>query len=229
MAFCSNCGGHIEDETKECPMCNAAPEGNNQNNKPVKFNVKDTLNIIKAKIVENKKLALAFGSIALVLVIVLIAILAGGKAYEKAIDNYIDVAFKCKIEKVKNLAPSAYWDYFEDAYDMDIDDLIKELKDSSDDILDALEEEYGKRIKVSYKVTDADKLDKDDLKDVKDALKNRYDIPKKSVTDAYELEIEMKIKGSEDEDEDEMEMLVVKIDGKWYVISESYRFMVPSM
>ncbi len=226
MAFCNNCGSYIEDETKSCPVCNSIPDDNNKKNN---LNASNAFNSVKTKVAGNKKLALVIGVIAVVLVIVLVISLFGGKGYEKAVDKYIDVMLKGNVEKVKDLAPEAYWDYLEDTYDVDIDDLVEELEETSEDMLEAFEDEYGERIKISYKVTDADRFDEDDLKDVKDALKDKYDIAKKSVTDAYELEIELKIKGSDDEDEDEMELYAVKVDGKWYVMSEYYSFLVPGM
>lgn len=227
MAFCSNCGTNIEDETKGCPVCNSGTEESNETTNQTKANVKDVANKLKTQIKNNKKRFLAFGAVAIVLVVLIVAVSILG-SYERAIDTYIDVV-KGKFEKIEKMAPPAYWDYFEDTYDMDVKDLIENLKDASDSILDDLEEEYGDNIKISYKVTDADQLDKDDLKEIKDSLKDRYDIAKKSVTDAYELDVELKIVGSEDEDEEEMECYAVKIDGKWYLISESYRFMVPSI
>ena len=96
-----------------------------------------------------------------------------------------------------------------------------------EEMLDSMEEEFGKNVKVTYKVTDEDELDKDDLKELKDYLKEEYDVSKKDVKKAYELELEMKIKGSEDDDEDETDLVVVQIGKKWYPMVEGEFY--PSM
>lgn len=228
MAFCPNCGRKIEDETKGCPVCDAKPETNNQANDPMTSNFNNFNVASKPKAAGNKNLGVIIAAaVALVLIIVLIVSVAGGKPYEKAIDNYFDIAFSGKLDNLKNMAPEAYWEYMEEEYDVDVDDMIDELEDGIEDLVEMMEDEYGKNIKVSYKITDAERFDEDDLKDVKEEMKDNYDISKKSVTDAYELELETKIKGSEDDDEDEVEMYVVKIDGKWYCMTEYYDFMVP--
>ena len=150
---------------------------------------------------------------------------AGGKPYEKAIDNYFDVFFSGELEKIKSLAPEAYWEYMEDEYDLDIDDYIEDMEDEMEEFLEEMEDEFGKKAKVTYKITDADRLDEDDLKDLKKTMKDDYDISKKSVTDAYEIELEVTIKGEDDEDDTEMEVIVVKIDGKWYMTDEHGSFI----
>ena len=98
---------------------------------------------------------------------------------------------------------------------------MKDLKDSIEEEFEAqlemLEDEYGKNIKVKYKVIEKEKMDEDDLDDLKDELKETYGIAKKSVKKAFEVEIEATIKGKDDEDTDEQEMVIVKIGNKWYI------------
>lgn len=223
MAFCPNCGRQIEDESKGCPICDAKPETNPLTSKnngdfgsaPVNPNKSQTKNIA----------IILGGVVAFILVIVLLVSVAGGKPYEKAIDNYFDVFFSGEVEKIKSLAPEAYWEYMEDEYDLDLDDYIEDMEDEMEDYLEEMEDEFGKKAKVTYKITDADRLDEDDLKDLKDTMKDDYDISKKSVTDAYELELEVTIKGEDDEDDAEMDVIVVKIDGKWYMTDEHGSFI----
>ena len=67
-------------------------------------------------------------------------------------------------------------------------------------------------------VTDEkEKMDEDDLDDLKDMLKENYGIAKKSVKKALEVEVEATIKGKDDEDTQEQDMIIVKIDNKWYI------------
>jgi hypothetical protein len=65
-------------------------------------------------------------------------------------------------------------------------------------------------------------MKKKDLKNLAEALADRYEfISKKDVKKAFEVDLEMTIKGRDDEDDSEMEAAVVKIGGKWYLISYS--------
>jgi len=105
---------------------------------------------------------------------------------------------------------SAYPEFLADQMDSYIDD------DAMEEMYDMLEDECGKNIKISYKVTDKDKLDKGDLEDYEDEIDDNYD-EKVKVTAGYELEVEMKIKGKDDEDEDENDFVILKIDGDWCV------------
>ena len=77
-----------------------------------------------------------------------------------------------------------------------------------------LEEEYGDDIKISYKIKDKDKIDKDDLEELEDSIKDKYD-EKVRVSKGYELKVKMKIKGDDDKDEDTTTIKVYKIEGDW--------------
>jgi len=156
---------------------------------------------------------------AVVVLIVLLALVFGGGGMTKPIDTMIDVSFKGKVEKIKDMAPAEYWEYMEDEYDMDIDDVIDEAEEEFDDMIDSLEDEYGDNIRVSYKVEKKKKLSDKKLEGIAEALADAYDLDEGDFTEAYELDLEMTIKGSEDDDSDDNEMTVIKYKGKWYAIS----------
>lgn len=157
---------------------------------------------------------------ALVVLIVLLALVFGGNGgMTKPIDNLIAITFKGKFEKIKDMAPAEYWEYMEEEYDLDIDDLIEEAEENADDMMDYYEDEYGDNIRVSYKVTDKKKLSDKKLEGIAEALADDYDLDEDKFTEAWELDVEMTIKGSEDDDEQENEMTVIKYKGKWYAIT----------
>jgi len=86
----------------------------------------------------------------------------------------------------------------------DIDkDAAKELDDSFEEDLEAyyegLENKYGKNVEVSYKITDKEKLDKDDCEDIKEAYE--------SIVESIE-----KTLGVEFTDKDDMEKIIDNID-----------------
>lgn len=175
--------------------------------------------IAKAK--TNPKMWIAPGAIAvgiIALIVVVIVLLAGGK-YTTALDNYIAVNCYGKADKIEFLAPKEYWDYYEEQNDKSLADLKEQFEDNWDDMQDMMEDEYGKNIKVSYKVVDEDKISDRKMKKIADALEDTYDIDANSVKEGYNIDVEMTIKGSEDDDETETTFNVIKIGGRWYLIS----------
>ena len=208
--FCGNCGAAMADDAAVCGNCGTA------------F-VEEAAPAAKVKVGNfslDKKFLPAIGAaaVALILVIVLLISLIFGGGYKKAIDNYLAVNFDGKVSKIDDLAPKAYWEWYEDENDESIKDIKEEFEDEWDDRKDNLEDEYGKRVRVSYKIKDKDKLSKKKLDKIAEALNDQYDIRENSVKKAYKLELELKIKGSEDDDEDDVELTAVKIGAKWYLI-----------
>lgn len=165
-------------------------------------------------------IGIAAGALA-VLIILLVLVFGGNGGMTKPIDNLIAITFKGKFEKIKDMAPAEYWEYMEDEYDLDIDEMIEEAEENADDMMDYYEEEYGDNIRVSYKVTKKKELSDKKLEGIAEALADAYDLDEDKFTSAYELDVEMTIKGSEDDDEEENEMTVIKYAGKWYAINWS--------
>ena len=167
-----------------------------------------------------KKVFLSILSVLLVCSMML-SLTGCGIGYKSAIDNLIDYTFEGKSSAIKKLAPKAYWDYMEDEHDQSLEDAIDEYEEQYELAQEMLEEQYGEKFKVKYKVTDKDKIKKADLKDIAEALEDKYEIKASSVKAGYEIEIEVTIKGKEDEEEEESELTVLKIGGKWYPVSVS--------
>lgn len=189
-------------------------------------NVGETATVQFNKVKSDKKLlGIVIGAAAIVLVAVIILVSSIGGGYKSAINNYFDVMIEGKANKIEKLAPKQYWDYLEEEEDVTLEDLKEDYEDSFEDQIDQLEDEYGKNYKFSYKITDKDDITTKKFKNIQENLKDKYDIPKKSVTKGYKVDVELSIKGSEDEDENDTTLYVVKIDGDWYVTTESGRFL----
>lgn len=210
--FCGKCGAELPDEAMFCNVC-----GENFTVTPEEPVAVNGGNALVNKVMEYKKYFVpgAIALVAIILVIVLISSLAGS-GYKRAAKNYINGTLKGKYSAYEKMYPKEVWDYMEENVSEDILD-EDYFEDNYEDMIDYLEEEYGKDIKISYKITDKDKLDEDDLKDLRDSLKDTYDMAKKDVTAAYELELEVTVKGDDDEDTNDMDIVVYKYDGKWYV------------
>lgn len=216
--FCGYCGAELPDDALKCPSCGAdlgAGQGNTSDK--VKDKAIDIFNRIKT---DKKLLSIVIGAIALVIVLIIVLCCAFGGGYKKAINNYLDVTIYGKYDKIEKLAPASYWKYYEDEYDMDVDDVIDNYEDVYENVIEYLEDDYGKDIKVDYKITDEDELSEKKLKRISDNLKDEYNIPKKSVTKGYKIDLEITIKGDDDEDTDETTLYAVKIDGDWYLCDE---------
>ena len=136
---------------------------------------------------------------AVLLIVLIVSISLGGGGYKKAINNYFDVMFRGKADKIEKLCPPKYWDWYED--------------------------EYGKNFKATYKITDKKELSDKKLKTIQDNLKERYDIAKKSVKKAYKLDLDVELKGKDDEDSNELTVYAVKIGGNWYLCNEDGYFL----
>jgi hypothetical protein len=213
---------------------------------PAASNVGSTVEDLKNKAVDfskpliekvkaNPKLAMIGGGavVGVILLIVLISSLIGG-AWKSPVKTYLNGTCKGKISfnAVKKLAPAEYWEYMEEEQDLDMDDVEDYIKDDYKDEFeeslesDYFEDEYGTDIKISYKIDSKKKLSKGKLGDLRDALKENYDIAKKSVKAAYKVKVKITIKGDEDKDTNTNNLYVVKIGSKWYPVSENGSFLV---
>ena len=237
-SFCTNCGTPIPEGAVKCASCGKefnqeqsqeqpTQESQNQNQQEQPAQVP---NATPEKKIKKPMLYGIIGAAAAVLIILIIIIASvAGNGYKKAIDNYMDVLIYGKADKIEKLAPKEYWDYCEENYDTDITDIIDQFEDSYEYLSDHLEEEYGKNVKVRYKITDKDDLSDKKLNTIRDNLKDEYGIAKKSVTKAYKIDAEMTLKGSDDEDTEDMTLIIVKIGGSWYICSESGDFFLDSI
>lgn len=224
--FCTKCGATLEDNAAFCTLCGekfdtaaeAAPAANNGEETILdKFKANANAEGIK-KLKENPNFAkfVGIGAAALALIII-IAILSSilGSGYKKPVKNLFKGLEDGDAKSLMKAMHEIQIDNMKDASDMTKKELEDELDDMLEEIHDLMEDEYGKKFKISYKIVDEDKLDKDDLKDLEDELEDDWDEKKLKVTKAYELDIEYEIKGKDDDDAKEMSLTVAKVNGDW--------------
>lgn len=208
--FCGSCGSQIADNATFCPNCGASA-ANAPAPTPAPAATQQTPYVqptaAPAQNNNSKMIGIALvGVVVLVLIFVLFGSLFGG-GYKKPI------AKMCKgLEKED-------WKIYSECLPKDQKKAIgnKRGKDIIKKAVEFMEDEYGKNIKISYKVTDKEKLDKDDIDDLEDNFKKRYD-KKIKISKAYELEVKLTIKGKDDKDSDEVDFVVAKVDGKWVIL-----------
>ena len=210
--FCENCGSELNDTDKVCPKCGTAVAETATQKKDVKEKAKtkpEVESTVEAGAKDNKKTMILIGGIAAAVIIVLLLIIAlcsGG--YKKPVKYYFTGMEKSSSKTYLKQFPSFMKEDLEDTYD---DEALEKMMDS-------FEKKYGDKIKITYKVLDKTKIEKDDLDDVKDKLENKYDDEKIKVTDGYEVCVKATIKGSDEKDTSYTSFDVYKINGKWCMI-----------
>lgn len=128
----------------------------------------------------------------------------GSKPYKKVLDKYYKSQEKADSKMIVSIFPD-----FMEAEDVFDDDAME-------DRLDSLKDKYGDNVKIKYKITDSEKLDKDDIKEIEESIEERYDEDVK-IQEAYKVEVEATYKGSEDSETEDEELGFIKIKGKWYM------------
>ncbi len=212
--FCQNCGTEIDDNQTVCPNCGAGAEDTNATveqtttetaNDPINSNPTPS-----AKPVSPKNIAILAGIIAAIVVVIAIISSIFGSGWKKPIKNYVKGMEKANSEMYLSAFPEFYADQVEDIY----------TDESLEKALENYEEEYGSKIKMSYKITNKEKIKKDDLQKVQKYIKSKYDTEVK-VSKGYKVRAKLTIKGTEDEDTDTDTIYVYKIDGKWSYLDVS--------
>lgn len=208
--FCENCGAEMDDNETVCKHC--GPQAEAEQTAPVEEPISnDTTvdnNTSTAKTNNTKNIAIIAGIAAVVVILIAIICSIFGGGWKKPIDNYFKGMEKANAKTYLKAYPEF----------MDMDETVDD--DFMEDMMDSFEDEYGEKIKISYKITKKEKIKKDDLENVQKYIDKKYDEDVK-VSAGYEVKVKATIKGKEDEDTDTQKMYVYKIDGKWYYMSVS--------
>ena len=201
----------MEDNQTVCPNC-----GNGASSEPT-ATVEETTTqttyestTTSTKSANAKKYVLIAGVVAVVAIIIAIISSIFGSGWKKPIKNYFKGMEKADSKTYLSAFPEFYADKMEDYYD---DDGMADMRDS-------LEEEYGSNIKISYKITDKEKIKKDDLQKVQKYIKKYYEADVK-VSAGYKVKVKATVKGKDDKDTNTRTMYVYKIDGKWGILNTS--------
>lgn len=218
--FCENCGTEMQDTDVKCPNCGAEVKTETVVEKvveEVKTNTepaKETTTTKASKSSMDTKTYAILGGIAAAVVLLLIIIVAlfSGGGYKKPIDNMIKGMQNCNAKTYLKAYPEVMREDYEDYV------TNKSLRS----MLESFEDDYGKNIKISYKILDKEKIEKKDLTKVQEDLEDEYPDAKKNkikVTAGYKLTVKMTIKGKDDKDTDTTTIKVYKVGGKWCMIS----------
>lgn len=178
MAFCSNCGAKLEDGAGFCPACGAKQAAEAKAVQPAETPKAATGNVTKAKKDNNSLIGIIAVAVVALLVIFLGVKLFGSnyktplkkaaKSFNRQTTDVMDY-----MGALPKFVKSAYKDGMSLIGDLDKDvrkEAESHIKDTLKDFYDSAEDEYGRNVKLSFKVTEKEKLDKDELEE----LQNGY-------------------------------------------------------
>ena len=227
--FCIYCGAKLEDGTKFCTSCGAKQVIGEEMEQTAAVgeetaavaaeeegDLEITGLVLFGKTFSKKVVTIAAAALAAVIiaVILLVALLPGAASAKGAAEEYAKAVFSCEadeiiavmptdavktIRKNNNMSASAY----ENAMD--------EIMESLDASLDYT---FGARRSLNVKVTETEKLSRDELQNLKEYY---ADFDYGSISDARYITIEISLRGSEDSAAGTAEVRVVKQNGRWFI------------
>lgn len=190
MPFCANCGRPLQ----EGEVCDC----NNTGNSAKKGKNKFILPVVAAAVV--------------VVAVVGVSSLGGG--YKKPVEDYIKALNKCDISKMlsASVPDSKMKELKKEVKDsvIDWDALIDKMDDALEEAVEELEDDYGKNVKFSVKITDKEKVKGDDLDELEEEYEDTFDV---EIKKAYKVNAEITIKGKDDKDTKDTSLYVVKVKG----------------
>ncbi|MBP3708059.1 MAG: hypothetical protein J6J36_05580 [Clostridia bacterium] len=97
---------------------------------------------------------------------------------------------------------------------------ISDMKDSLNEYKNDRVETYGEDVKITYEITEKEKMEDKDLKELIEYLKTSYEDASKEeldFTEGYNCKVNFKIEGSKDSTTKTKSVSIYKISGKWYI------------
>ena len=127
--------------------------------------------------------------------------------YEFPIVNWINGIKYGNLEQYKKAFPEFYLE------EKDIDE--KEMEKMAE----ALEDTYGRNIKIKYEIIKEDNISKDDLEKVREYIEKVYDEKNIKISEGKEIKLSITIKGDVDTDVNSYEISLYKINGEWKMLN----------
>lgn len=129
-------------------------------------------------------------------------------SYEDPVDVYMKVYSGALTKNdLKYFYPAEYWNFNV------LDEEWENLQNTMEVLTANMSEEFGDDYKVTYKIVSREEME---LEEIREVMKDAYNVPPEDIEKAYALEVEMTAKGSELEDTVTQNKVVMKIRGMWY-------------
>ena len=200
--FCSKCGNELKEGARFCSVCGNPVKQIQSGQRAATAETNEERQGSAVPVKKNKNLwLLAIPAVILIILLAIFGVKAVlSPAYLKPV-KYMEKAFnKQDIDLLKKAVPDEYAAWMTD--------------DLEDDMFD-LDSDY----KIKIKVTDKEKIAK---KDLEETLIDDYYVLDSIAEDAkagYILEAEATLKQDGEKDTQDITLVVVKVDGKWVIVS----------
>lgn len=200
--FCSKCGNELKEGARFCSVCGNPVKQIQSGQSAATAETNEERQGSAVPVKKNRNLwLLAIPAAILIILLVIFGVKAVlSPAYLKPV-KYMEKAFnKQDIDLMKKALPDEYAAWMTD--------------DLEDDMFD-LDSDY----KIKIKVTDKEKIAKKDLEEI---LIDDYYVLDSIAEDAkagYILEAEATLKQDGEKDTQDITLVVVKVDGKWVIVS----------
>lgn len=215
--FCGKCGAQNEDNATFCSKCGAQFTKQSGN---MLGGVTSEASAEKRK---NQKIGIIFIAVVLVVGIVLLTNLFGGRSYKATIDTFVDGTMSVDAEKILKLFPPKMVDYLleEEGYDKeDKKYLIEEANKSLQETMDYLEEYVGGKFKISYEIGEVEDVTGLEFKEKRDFY-DEYDV---KVSQAKEVEVEIIVTYKDTEKSNTTYLPLIKIGNSWYIDASEFSY-----
>ncbi len=196
-AFCTSCGASQTPTAAQPPVADAAPEVSRGNNK-------------------NRKIGIIAVAVAIALLIGLCSAVFGGRSYKATVNKYVKAQFAGDIEDIVDLMPKKVFNYVleQEGYDKSQrKEFIQSGQAALSSYVAMIKGFYGEKMKVSHKITEAEAIKGDDLKELKSAYKEMG----VKVSAAKEITVDITIKGNDMENTSSSEFIDIKVGSSWYI------------
>ncbi len=212
--YCRNCGTQLTDGACFCAVC-GTPTGQGMAYQPQPGQGAPYMpgneplgrygNSVSGK--KNKTAGIAaavIGLLALVAVVLIIVFIMGGNSYKDAVNACMKGWVNQDLDPILEAVLPVMRE--------DVKDHILWWYDSEEEMWADMDEKI-----LSYHITEAERIGKDDLKYIEEMLEEWYGY-ECSITDGYFVDVEWTYRDSwGNKDTDSETFAVVKIKGKWYV------------
>ena len=200
--FCSKCGNELKEGARFCSVCGNPVKQIQSGQSAATAETNEERQGSAVPVKKNKNLwLLAIPAAILIILLAIFGVKAVlSPAYLKPV-KYMEKAFnKQDIDLMKKAVPDEYAEW---------------MKDDIVDYMFDLDSDY----KITIKVTDKEKIAK---KDLEETLIDDYYVLDSIAEDAkagYILEAEATLKQDGEKDTQDITLVVVKVDGKWVIVS----------
>lgn len=213
--YCKNCGAQNSDDAVFCLECGASLEAEAAaEERHAKVGVSQKLKSLS----KNKLIGLIAAGVAALAGLIIICALLFGSSWKKTAKGFTQQALKGNWVKAANYYNSKMTNYdIKKNYDGDKNDYKTDLKADGEEFLESLEN--SDYIIKDVRVVGYKKVDKDDIADMNETLKDiKVSI---TISDAITAYVRVDYRRNGSNNSRDLEISLIKVGGKWHVANGS--------